>query len=196
MGRKSRVTVGDRFGMLTVIERGEHDPVSRKPHWVCRCDCGNTCTPLSGNLLHGRTKSCGCGEGKFTHGMTYRREYGIWRNMKARCANPSNQFYAGRGIKVCARWERFENFYADMGDCPPGMTLERRDNDGDYEPSNCVWATRAVQARNRRSNVWITWKGERLCLRDWSVRFNTDYNMLRYWLQTHSVNEVFSRFVS
>lgn len=79
-----------------------------------------------------------------------------WENMKQRCNNPNNQGYknyGGRGIKVCGRWHSFENFYADMGDCPEGLTLERKDNDGNYEPGNCRWATWKEQGKNKRRPV-------------------------------------------
>ena len=106
---------------------------------------------------------------------TQRPEYKVWAGMKQRCSNPksANWFdYGGRGITVCERWLKFDNFYADMGPRPNDEhSLERRDGDAGYEPSNCVWATADVQARNKRNTRWITYKGETLCLRDWAERY-------------------------
>ncbi|HEY5214553.1 MAG TPA: hypothetical protein VIJ38_16180 [Acidobacteriaceae bacterium] len=104
--------------------------------------------------------------------------YGVWNMMLARCFNPRNKYYAyygGRGIAVCRRWRRFRNFEADVGQRPPGATLERSDNAGDYKPGNVEWATPKAQARNRRSNVLITFQGRTQCLMDW-----TDELGLRY----------------
>lgn len=104
------------------------------------------------NIKHGNTR----------HGMIGTREYRTWKSMRGRCNNPFDQSYAnygGRGIKVCKRWDKFENFYSDMGPKPEGMTLDRTRNNGDYKPSNCRWATWKEQARNKRNNLFIKFKG-------------------------------------
>lgn len=110
--------------------------------------------------------------GKVTHGLTYSPAYRVWCSMRERCLTPTNgryHQYGGRGIRICKRWMRFENFVADMGQPQKGLTLERKDNDKGYCPSNCIWATRSQQARNRRARVrYVTFKGKRLCLTDWS----------------------------
>jgi hypothetical protein len=106
-----------------------------------------------------------------THGMSYSRPYGIWRSMKERCLNknsPAWRHYGGRGITVCDRWMEFENFYADMGDPPAGMELDRIDNDGPYTKENCRWATIKQQGRNRRTNRMITFRGETKCVTEWA----------------------------
>jgi len=91
--------------------------------------------------------------------------------MRDRCRRPGNKNYAdygGRGIRVCERWEQFEAFFADMGEAPAGLSLERRDNDGNYSPDNCVWASRKVQARNQRRTVRISHNGRTMALGDWA----------------------------
>lgn len=96
--------------------------------------------------------------------------YRAWHNMLKRCGDPTNADYGGRGITVCARWRSFDAFLADMGAKPDGLTLERKDNAGNYEPGNCEWASRRVQTRNKRNNRWVVVDGERLCLADALVR--------------------------
>lgn len=108
-----------------------------------------------------------------THGMRKTPVWGVWWQMIQRCRNerhPAFKDYGARGIRVCERWQRFENFYADMGPRPDGLTLERVDNDGNYEPGNCKWASRVEQHRNRRSTHFIEWNGERLPISVWDER--------------------------
>lgn len=136
--------------------------------WLCICKCGNKSVVGSHNLKSGKTKSCGCykrerliasAKVKFTkHGHTvsdrHSPEYHSWQAMKTRCLNPnatSYGDYGGRGIKVCKRWMKFENFYADMGDRPEGTTIHRIKGNGNYTPSNCVWATREEQNKHKRA---------------------------------------------
>ncbi len=121
------------------------------------------------------TKSRGITE---RHGMAGSPIYAVWNTMKSRCGNPANEAfpqYGGRGIKVCARWEKFSGFYADMGDCPAGMTLERVDNSKGYSKENCIWASRTTQGRNKRSNVVVTIGSETLPLSAWAERSGLSY---------------------
>jgi hypothetical protein len=157
--RDSRMQVidlqGHAFGRLTVVARAENYP-GGKARWRVQCSCGQSKVVAAESLRKGRTTSCGCQMTREKHGHAnkdqYSATYHSWRGMKARCSCPKvNGYrrYGGRGIRVCARWEKFENFLADMGVRPAGMTLERRDNDGDYTPRNCCWATPEQQRANK-----------------------------------------------
>src|SRR6516162_3218907 len=107
------------------------------------------------------------------HGMRGSKEYSSWKHMKGRCQNQRHRFYqnyGGRGIKVCDRWQKFEAFFADMGFAPtPEHELDRIDNDGYYEPGNVRWATRRENSLNRRSTMWLTFRGKTQCLSDWAA---------------------------
>lgn len=151
---------GRVFGKLTVIEYCGNDKW-RVSKWLCLCDCGKKIILTSNHLKSGSTKSCGClrkekTKLRFTkHNYKNTTIYNTWINMKQRCYNnncPDYKNYGGRGIKVCDRWLKFENFYADVGDPPKGLTLDRPNNDGNYQTDNWRWATRKEQARNTRRN--------------------------------------------
>jgi hypothetical protein len=109
---------------------------------------------------------------KKTHGRSKTVEHRAWCHMKGRCLNPRNpsyRWYGARGIRVCDRWlHSFETFFADMGECPPGLTLERKETNGDYTPGNCIWDTVLHQRRNMRSNVRLTFQGQTLCITEWA----------------------------
>ena len=164
MSKKIDLT-GQRFGRLVVLEEAGK---TKRGYitWKCQCDCEkeDNIIIISGDSLRsGNTKSCGCyskdkaREIHTKHGKERSSVYRTWQHMMQRCYNPNNtsyKNYGGRGIEVCRKWWKFKNFYKDMGDKPKGLTLERKDNDDNYKPSNCKWTTQLEQNRNRRSKKY------------------------------------------
>jgi hypothetical protein len=168
MTRQAVDMTGQRYGRLVCV-----NPLGSTKSgmiWECICDCGKLTKVGRGNLIKGTTKSCGClwnesrisnGYARKTHGRTSRLDgkkinrngtYTTWEAMHTRCNNPNADWYhryGGRGIKVCERWNTFENFLNDMGERPKGKTIDRIDNDGNYEKNNCKWSTPLEQANNK-----------------------------------------------
>lgn len=116
------------------------------------------------------------------HGLYKSRTYRIWASMKQRCNDPDEPRYGGRGITVCDRWQKFENFYADMGEAPEGMSIDREDNDLGYNPDNCRWATPVEQQNNMRSNRLFTHEGKTQTLAEWAREIGLAYHVLKYRL--------------
>lgn len=152
-----------RFGRLTAMSQVGWHPLptgKRMPVWRCKCDCGNELDVRKPYLTSGDTKSCGCFRRETTaglkrkHGLAHKSgTYDIWVLMRQRCNNPKASgysYYGGSGITVCERWDDYQNFLSDMGERPEGLTLDREDPNGNYEPGNCRWATWETQNNNKR----------------------------------------------
>lgn len=184
--RTPRKIEGKKFGKLTTISIAYN---KNGTYWNCKCECGNEAIVYVGKLTTGYTRSCGCLVGTSgTHKQSKTTEYRIWTNMKTRCYNPNNRWfhrYGGRGIVMCDRWlQSFENFLTDMGPRPSrAHTIERLNNDGNYEPSNCKWATFNEQAVNRSNTRTVMINGVRMNIRDAAnalgIKYHTYYCRLR-----------------
>lgn len=179
---------GQTFGKLTVISHaGKRCGNSR---WNCVCECGRHIVVYSTNLTRGLSTSCGKSichshyKRGYAGGAARRTtEYVIWDNMKRRCSNPSASgwnHYGALGIQVCDRWHDFDNFLADMGARPSEKhSLDRINTYGNYEPTNCRWATKRQQQRNMKNNIWLEIDGERMILKDWSNRLGVSYQCIQ-----------------
>lgn len=159
---------GRTFGLLTVVK-----PTIKRLRtyvvWECKCACGTIIEACAVNLIRNNHYSCGCQRPE--RASTDGREYSIWTDMRNRCSNPRNKRfdrYGGRGIRVCSQWDRFDVFLSNMGKCPSRHTLDRIDNDGNYEPGNCRWATYQQQHTNMSRNRRLTLNGRTMCLSEWA----------------------------
>lgn len=184
MGYKIDLT-NQKFGRLTVINFAFNK--SRRSYWKCKCDCKNIKIIEGYKLTSGHTKSCGClskenlkklAENSIKHNLTNSKIYRTWQNMKNRCYNKkvkSYKYYGKRGIKVCDEWKNnFLNFYnwAIKNGYKDNLTIDRINVNGNYEPSNCRWATKEEQANNKRNNHFLTYKGQTLTINQWARKIN------------------------
>ncbi len=164
--------IGKRFGKLTVVS---FRSVNNNGHayWLCRCDCGRFTVVRGAHLKDKHVRSCGCWNPRITHGMSNSRIYGIWEKMLQRCYNENSHAYfryGGRGISVCKEWHKFEPFFdwAVQNGYQKYLSIDRKNNDGNYEPSNCRWATPQQQANNTRKNRLITFEGRTQTMIQWA----------------------------
>jgi hypothetical protein len=175
--------IGREFGFWTVIKKVPNKTKSKSSCWKCRCICGQIKDVIYSNLANGHSKSCGCLGRNTKHGKSKSPLYGIWLSMKKRCFNQnckSYKNYGGRGITVCDRWkDSFENFYNDMMQTwQKGLSLDRIDNDSNYEPENCRWVTNKEQANNRRTNKVVEYQGRSQTLTQWAEELNLSPSLL------------------
>lgn len=178
------------FGRLKPIAMVGRDGAGQR--WSCRCECGTLKTVQRSALVAEIQVSCGCylaevarakGIANTTHGMSGSPAYNIWEGMHKRCNDLKDSRYGGRGIKVCERWNHFENFLEDMGERPEGMSIERDNVNGGYEPGNCRWATDEEQANNRRTTRFIEFAGTRQSLAQWARQIGVKPGTLRFRLE-------------
>lgn len=196
---------GQKFGRLTAIECLER-VAGRGRKWLFRCECGGVIMRFPFQVTSGNTSSCGCirkemlimrnKESLSTHRMTGTTEHTIWAKMIQRCRNPNDKnfpSYGGRGIKVCDRWNDpvtgFQEFFNDMGMRPKGAQIDRTNNNGNYEPSNCRWVTPKQNSRNRRSNKMIDFRNETKCIAQWVDELGIERKSLGYRLKNQTIEK-------
>lgn len=184
-----------RFGRLIVFGRSKNNKFGVL-YWLCGCDCGSILVTRGNHLRDGMTKSCGCiqkekasdlcRELRLKHGHSLcknrTRTYDSWASMVSRCNNPNHKYYhcyGGRGVKICERWHKFENFLEDMGESPSRLQIDRIDNNDNYHKQNCRWVTSKVNNRNRRNNRLIVFDGKIQCLAAWAEEYNLSTATLR-----------------
>lgn len=199
--KRNETMIGKRFGRLTVVGREKTYVApcgTKRAMWKCLCDCGNEIVASTINLTSGNTKSCGCLKTErivlfnTSHGGTHDRLYGIWKSMKHRCNNPNDSHYGtygGKGISICDEWNDYKCFKdwaykhgydedAEYGEC----TLDRIDNDGNYEPSNCRFVNRLIQANNTSKNHIIELNGHKMTIAEFARIMNIDKNHAWYYI--------------
>lgn len=186
---------GQKFGKLVFIRK---TPYYKSGHvlWECLCDCGNTKNVRGNDIRSGKIQSCGCLKKQMvidkntSHGLSETREYEIWAGIKKRCYNPKfKQYknYGGRGIKVCDKWHGFKGFWEDMQEgYSDNLTIDRINNNGDYEKSNCRWATMKQQMNNKRNNRLIKFNNTILTMTEWEEKLHLTPKTLNNRITTHS----------
>ena len=192
--------VGQRFERLVAIERITKNS---RGYYKCLCDCGNVVVVRADRIKEGRTKSCGCynrdkaktGDARRVHGKHGTRLYVIWQNMHSRCYTKTNKFhknYGGRGITICDEWlHDFQTFYdwAMANGYHNNLTIDRIDVNGNYEPSNCRWITKAEQTRNKRTNRFIIYKNETHTISEWGRIVGIDASLISWRLRHNWTTE-------
>ena len=188
---RNSISIGDKFGKWTVIDRTEY---INNTMWLCQCECGVIKPVRAASLHEGTSKSCGCSRGKTyeTHNHKYPKQfseldglskhplYHVWSNMKYRCYDPKGKYY-NSGRLICDEWVNdFMNFYdwSLNNGYEEGLTIDRIDNSGNYEPSNCRWTTREVQQNNRGNNRYLEFNGKRQTMTQWARELGISYDTL------------------
>lgn len=207
---KTKDITGQKFGRLTVLELDTNSK-EKAAKWICKCECGAIISTRGSSLRSGHTKSCGCfhledliaRKIRATHGKEGTRIYRIWQGVKNRCLNqnePAYKKYGGRGITVCEEWKNnFQAFYnwAMESGYQDNLTIDRINNDGNYEPSNCRWTTAKIQANNRRSNRIVEYNGENITLSELSEKTGVPYGRIAHRLyRGWSVEEAVEKAVA
>lgn len=188
------VMIDERYGRWTVVAAAFSD-ANNKKMFKCVCDCGAIAEVRGSELLNGLSASCGCYRRDLatSHGDAYSPEYSIWGLMRQRCENPNSpnyHNYGGRGIAVCPEWNRYERFLKDMGRRPSDQhSIERRDVNGNYEPTNCYWATMDVQANNKRTSHQYTMFGVDKTATQWARELDVPAYKLRHLLSQNKTME-------
>lgn len=191
MHHRARNITGMKLKSLTALEY--HGSDGKKSLWKIQCDCGKIIVMPASEFMKQKQSSCGCQrtelikQSRTTHGMSKHPAFAVWRSMKVRCTLPAHQAwhnYGGRGIRVCERWlESFENFWADMGPSyEKGLSIDRIDNNGDYEPKNCRWVSDKTQSRNKRTNTLISTPWGRMTVSEAAERSGIKANTILYRL--------------
>jgi hypothetical protein len=198
----TKIKIGYKYGRLTVLAKATGNGL-----WHCQCECGQYSDVAGGRMLKRHTMSCGClrRELMTTHGGSTSAEYRIWISIISRTTNPNHNaypWYGGRGIKMCPRWlASFEAFRSDMGIKPsPSHSIDRIDNNGDYEPGNCRWSTKKEQGNNRRDNRLLTFEGRTQTLSQWArelgIKIATINSRIRYgWPESKILSEPIKVYV-
>ncbi|GAA0265129.1 hypothetical protein GCM10008922_25250 [Faecalicatena contorta] len=196
MKEKDVVRIGSKFNRLLVVSEYPKDKYSHK-RFLCQCDCGNEVVVLKGQLTSGKTGSCGCyqrdraREAQLKHGMANTKIYYVWKDIIQRCSNANSKSYSNyghRGISVCDDWlgtNGFEKFYQwalDNG-YREGLEIDRIKNNGNYEPSNCRWATKIQQANNKRNNIVIKHNEKEMTVSQWARELGIDDKKIRQRIQ-------------
>lgn len=190
MGKAIDLT-GKKFGKLTVIKL---DHIKRyvgctKYFWLCKCECGNFCITSQNQLSRGKTKSCGCLQKEYfsiKHNLRFSKLYITWENIKKRCYNKKSsryKWYGEKGIIVCNEWkDDFKAFYdwAMANGYKEGLTIDRIDVNGNYEPSNCRWVDWKTQQQNKNSNIYLTYNNQTKCITEWARIFNINRATLQW----------------
>lgn len=203
MAKRHADLTGRRFGKLVVIQEAPADR-NYHPRWLCKCDCGKTKEIGHYNLILGHTHSCGCLARELitTHGdALYKNRtklYNVWLSIKQRCTNENNKRYAqygGRGIKLCDEWLEYANFkeWATSSGYRQGLSIDRKDNNGNYEPNNCRWVDAYTQQRNKNNNLRVIVNGVEMILTDAAKILGVQRQTMTYWYKHYGPEEAVAR---